>query len=313
MKSILGIVKDNGPLSELVYGANLQPTNYKHFLIINLVLYIANFEKIEKVQFILLNNFKKMSKEAAEKFLDKYDLVVQYSNKNENSEEYISKNKKKFLFIESPIIFRNVSKSLISQKYLRVMAGDHLGIDFIEKYNKDFIRENFEFPFFSKKNKNGKSILLINQMVNDSAVKPINPYNWAINTIKKIREFTNDEIIFRDHPLQKDIYRIENEKILNIKNVYLSSNINIENDLHKSRCCVTFSSGSAIESLFLNIPVIAMDKRSFVYEIVENKIDMIEHLSVPDLKSLKSAISFTHYSISEILDGTCWNNIKKFI
>ena len=94
MKSILGIVKDNGPLSELVYGANLQPTNYKHFLIINLVLYIANFEKIEKVQFILLNNFKKMSKEAAEKFLDKYDLVVQYSNKNENSEEYISKNKK---------------------------------------------------------------------------------------------------------------------------------------------------------------------------------------------------------------------------
>ena len=136
-------------------------------------------------------------------------------------------------------------------------------------------------------------------MVNDSAVKPIN-YNWAINTIKKIREFTNDEIIFRDHPLQKDIYRIENEKILNIKNVYLSSNINIENDLHKSRCCVTFSSGSAIESLFLNIPVIAMDKRSFVYEIVENKIDMIEHLSVPDLKSLKSAISFTHYSISEI-------------
>ena len=31
------------------------------------------------------------------------------------------------------------------------MAGDHLGIDFIEKYNKDFIRENFEFPFSKKK------------------------------------------------------------------------------------------------------------------------------------------------------------------
>ena len=31
MKSILGIVKDIGPLNEMVHGADLKTINYKHF------------------------------------------------------------------------------------------------------------------------------------------------------------------------------------------------------------------------------------------------------------------------------------------
>lgn len=313
MKSVLGIVKENGPLNEMVYGSDLKPINFKHFIVVNLVLNIANSEKIKRVEFILLNNLKKMSNQAVKKFLDQYDLIIQYSNKNENSEEYISKNKNKFIFIESPIIFRYVNKPLISQKYLRVMMGDHLGRDFIKKYNQNIVRKNFEFPIISKKNLNGTSILLINQMVNDSAVKPTNPYSWVLKTIKKIRKYTKDDIIFRDHPLQKDIYKSEIQNIISNDNVYLSNTLNIENDLDKSRCCITFSSGSAVESLFYGVPVIAMDKRSFVYEIVENDIDLIKRLEIPNLEKLKSSLSHTHFSINEILDGTCWNNIKKFL
>ena len=191
------------------------------------------------------------------------------------------------------------------------MSGNHLGNDFIKKYNQNIVRKNFEFPIISKKNNSGTSFLLINQMVNDSAIKPINPYNWALETIKKIRTFSKNDIIFRDHPLQRDIYKLEIQNILENENVYLSNNLNIENDLNKSKCCITFSSGSAVESLFLGVPVIAMDKRSFVYEIVENNINMIEKLQIPNLDKLKSSLSHTHFSVNEILDGTCWNNIKK--
>lgn len=316
MKSILGIVRDNGPPNEMVYGSDLRSFNYRHFVIINLVFNIAYSEKIEKVEFILLNNFNRMSKEAAEKFLDQYDLILQYSNKNENIDDYIVKNKNKFVFVESPIIFRQVNKPLISQKYLRVMTGDYLGKDFIKKYNKDIIRKNFSFPVINKINNNNInkiSILLINQMVNDSAIKPTNPYDWALRTIEEIRKSTEDIIIFRDHPLQKKIYKSEIEKILNNKNVFLSNNVNIENDFTKSKCCITFSSGSAVESLFFGVPVLAMDKRSFVYEIVDNSIDLIEKVQIPNLEKLQSALSFTHFSLSEILDGTCWSNIKKFL
>lgn len=313
MKSILGIVKDIGPLNEMVHGADLKTINYKHFIVVNLVLNIANSEKIKRVEFILLNNLKKMSNQAVKNFLDQYDLIVQYSNKNENSEEYISKNKNRFIFIESPIVYRYVNKPLLSQKYLRVMSGDHLGNNFIKKYNQNFIRKNFEFPVISKKNNNGTSFLLINQMVNDSAIKPTNPYNWALKTIEKIRTFSKNDIIFRDHPLQRNVYKSEIQNILDNEKVYLSNNLDIESDLNKSKCCITFSSGSAVESLFLGVPVIAMDKRSFVYEIVENNIDMMEKLKMPNLDKLKSSLSHTHFSVNEILDGTCWNNIKKIL
>ena len=313
MNSILGIVKEYSRVEETLYTPDLKSFAFKHFCIVNLVVNIAKIESIKKIEFILLNDFKNMTQTVAEKFLDKYDLIVQYSNKYENSQNYISKNKKKFIFIEAPVVFRSVNKSLISQKYLRIMHGDHLGRNYIKKYNRNLVRSNFQFPFFEKKNDKGESILLINQMVNDSAIRPIDPYIWANDVVKEIRKYSDNKIIFRDHPLQKEKYLDEKEKIINNENVYLSDNDKIEDDLLQTKCCVTFSSGSAIECLFAQIPVIATDKRSFVYEIVENKIRNINKLKVPNLSSLKSALSFTHYSLNEILDGTCWRNIKKFI
>ena len=317
MNSILGIVRGIGEVGDTLYCADLKPVFFKDFCIINFVFSIAKIESIKNIKFISFNNFKNMTQEEAEKFLDQYDLVVQYSNKYDNSQNYISKNKERFIFIEAPVIFRNVNKSSISQKYLRIMHGDELGRNFIKKYNRDFIRSDFQFPLFekimNKTEKKGESILLINQIVNDSAIRPVNPYIWANNVVKEIRKYSDNKIIFRDHPLQLKKYLEEREKLINYENLYFSDNDKIEDDLLQTKCCVTFSSGSAIECLFAQIPVIATDNRSFVYEIVENEISNINKLQVPNLSHLKSALSFTHYSLNEILDGTCWKNIKKFI
>ncbi len=313
MKSILGIIKDGAPENDMVYSSDFKPIAFKHFVILNLVLNIAKKEKINKINFIQINNFKKMSNVEVKSFLDQYDLIVQYSNKYENSIDYILNNQNKFIFLESPVVHRDVSKPLISQKYFRVMTGNHLGVDFIKKYNQNKIRYNFDFPNLITKNSNGDSILIINQMVNDSAIYPTHPYEWALETIKEIRKYSNDNIIFRDHPLQKENYKPEVKNILNYTNIYLSENFKIEDDLDNSRCCITFSSGSAIESLLYGVPVVATDKRSFVYEIVENDFGKINNLKIPNLNTLKSSLSFTHYSFNEILDGTCWENIKKFI
>ncbi len=317
MNSILGIVKGYGRVEDALYTPNLKPVFFKDFCVVNLVLNISKIESIKKIEFILLDNFKNMTQDVAESFLDKFELVVQFSNNYENSQNYISKNKERFVFIESPVIFRSVNKSTISQKYLRIMHADHLGRNFIKKYNKNFIRSDFQFPFFekimNKKENNEGFILLVNQMVNDSAISPIDPYIWANKVVKEIRKYSNNKIVFRDHPLQIEKYLDEKKKLINNENLYFSNNDKIEDDLLETKCCVTFSSGSAIECLFAQIPVIATDKRSFVYEIVENEVSNINKLQVPNLNTLKSALSFTHYSLNEILDGTCWRNIKGFI
>lgn len=317
MNSILGIVRGKGEVGDILYGADLKPVYFKDFCTINFVFSIGKIESIKKIRFVSFDNIKNMTQKKLGSFLDQYDLVVQYSNKVENSQNYISKNKERFVFIEAPVIFRNVNKSSISQKYLRIMHGDELGRNFIKKYNRNLIRSDFQFPFFEKKilnkiEKKEGSILLINQMVNDSAIIPVDPYIWANNVVKEIRKYSDNKIIFRDHPIQLKKYLEGRKKLTNFENLYLSENDRIEDDLLQTKCCVTFSSGSAIECLFAQIPVIATDKRSFVYEIVENEIGNINNLKVPNLSSLKSALSFTHYSLNEILDGTCWRNIKKF-
>ena len=312
MQSILGIIKNFGLPGEVVYDTNLNPINFKHFCVLNFVLSISKIENIKNVNFIFSKNFEKLSNEETKNFLDKYDLIVQFSNNYKNSEEYILKNKKKFVFLDSPIIFRQVKKTLLSQKYLRVMAGDSLGNNYIKKYNKNKIRDNFHLPEISKKSKNGDSILLINQMVNDSAVRPLDPYSWAEAAISKIRISSKENIIFRDHPLQRNIYKDKVKNILENENIFLSNKLNIEEEFERTKYCVTLSSGSAIDCLFAGIPTIATDKRSFVYEIVENKIDKIETLNIPNLHTLNSAISFTHFTLTEIIDGTCWKNLKEF-
>ena len=86
---------------------------------------------------------------------DMFDFILNSNNINKKVVN-ISKNKERFVFIEAPVIFRNVNKSAISQKYLRIMHGDELGRNFIKKYNRNLIRSDFQFPFFEKKimNKN---------------------------------------------------------------------------------------------------------------------------------------------------------------
>lgn len=313
MKSILGICKNKAIAEEIIHSSQFEKIAFKDFVILNLVFNIAKKENIKKVNFILINNLEKMDDIEVEHFLDQFGLIVQYSNKYKKNMNYILNNQNKFIFLEAPIVHRDVNRLFISQKYLRVMTGNHLGVNFIKKYNQNQIRYNFDFPNLIHKNKSGDSILIINQMVNDSAIYPINPYKWANEAIKVIRKQSNDRIIFRDHPLQREKNKAEIKNILDNNNIFLSENYKIEGDLDKSRCCITFSSGSAIESLLYGVPVIATDKRSFVYEVVENNLSRINDLKIPDLTSLESSLSFTHYTLNEILDGTCWENIKKFI
>jgi len=313
MQSILGIVKDKADENEIIYSSQFKKIAFKDFVILNLVFNIAKKENIKKIDFILINNLEKMDDIEARYFLDQFDLIIQYSNKYKKNMNYIKNNQNKFIFLEAPVVHRDVSGSSLSQKYLRVMIGNHLGVNFIKKYNQNQIRYNFDFPNLLHKNKSGDSILVVNQMINDSAIYPINPYKWANEAIKIIREHSNDRIMFRDHPLQRESNKAEIKNILDNNNIFLSESYKIEDDLDKSRCCITFSSGSAIESLFYGVPVIATDKRSFVYDIVENNLNNINNLKIPNLTSLKSSLSFTHYTLNEILDGTCWENIKNFI
>ncbi len=84
-----------------------------------------------------------------------------------------------------------------------------------------------------------------------------------INSLKKIIGNTNEKIVFKEHPLIFSRYNYK--KILNnFKNAgFLDNNISSNEIIRKAKFIITINSKSGIESLFLQKPVLALEKNYY--------------------------------------------------
>ena len=70
-----------------------------------------------------------------------------------------------------------------------------------------------------------------------------------------------------------------------------------------------YSSGSCVECLLHGVPVISTDPSSYCYELFSKKledIDNIDDIELPNIESFLSAISNTHFTLEEIVNGDFW-------
>ena len=102
-------------------------------------------------------------------------------------------------------------------------------------------------------------------------------------------------------------------KIVNKYNINLSVNNKIKDDLDLSQVCVTFSSGSAIDSLIEGVPVITTDKRSFAYEVCDNEIKNILNPLTKNRTKLFESLSNIHWEFKEIQNAKAWSFFSSFI
>lgn len=316
-KKVIGLTRTTlktANMHDRIVNSDGRETLFKSFLVSNIVF---NIKKIESCQATILNIEKLFNLEINQiaNLLDQYDLIVLYSTKNKNLLNYIQsiKNKNKFLFIEESIVYRDVYRTTKAQKYIRIKFDTPFGNNFIKKYGKYKIRKNFTEPNIKTKEKFNQHILIVNQLVDDLAVYPTNPYEWALDIVSKIREQTQEKILFRDHPLQDESNKNKFLPLIKNLNVNISDNKDISDDLLNAYLCVTFSSNSCIDSLLGDTPVIACDPRSFIYELAKNDVENIFETKNFDSNPLWIAISNTHYSLPEILSGDFWINLKNFI
>ena len=87
----------------------------------------------------------------------------------------------------------------------------------------------------------------------------------------------------------------------------------INEDLYNVFVCITFSSGSAVDSLIEGVPTIAIDKRSFAYEICENNISNLLKVINRDRTQLFCALVNIHWSLNEIKNGEVANYFLRLI
>jgi len=130
---------------------------------------------------------------------------------------------------------------------------------------------------------------------------------------KKIKLKTNRKIIIHEHPLQLKGNHERLIKILFVNkfdNCFISQNLKLFGDLKNAYTCLTFSSGSIVESIISGVPSYAEDDCSCGFEIANQSLSLTNKLNHSDKLNFLSALFNTHWNLNEISNGLCWNYFK---
>jgi len=309
---VLSIIRREGNLDDArEFNGKLYP--FKSYLVLIFSKYLS--ENGYKITYVFEDEFKKNNRMNDINFFLSFDIIIQYSLKNKIINDNKEKITARLIIIETPVLERLLNKPLKNQKFFRVMLDTHLGNNVIEKYKNNELIRGFLLPKLEKYKKFGDHILLVNQIVGDSAVVPHHPVKWIYEKIINIRKYSDKKIIIREHPLQLPEDKNLLKKILIEKNsnYFVSENKNIDDDLENAACCVTLSSSASIDSLIKGIPIFVDDPRSFAYEIANLDIQNINNPVNKEREILFKSIANTHWSLEEIKNGKCWFFLKKIL
>jgi hypothetical protein len=309
---ILSIIRRTGNLDDAKeFNGKLYP--FKSYLVLIFSKYLS--DNGHKVTYIFEDEFKKENKINGANFFLCFDLIIQYSLKNEIINENREKISARLIILETPVLKRLINEPLKNQKFFRVMLDTHLGNNIIKKYqNNELVRDSL-LPKLEKYKEFGEHILLVNQIVGDTAVVPYHPVKWIYEKIINLRKYSDKKIIIREHPLQLQEHKDLLKKILiEINtNCFMSEKKDIDDDLENAAACVTLSSSASIDALIKGIPIFVEDQRSFAYEIANLNIKNINNPINKDREALFKSIVNIHWSVEEIKNGKCWFFLKKIL
>ena len=164
----------------------------------------------------------------------------------------------------------------------------------------------------------GNHILLCLQRHGGWSMGEKSTVDWALETIKLIREHSDRPITVRGHPGDKQSDRqvkdiIEKCRRKNIKRVMASSYNNLTDDLRHCWAAVNHNSSPTVGAAIEGIPVFVTDPtRSQVRDIANTDFSRIENPNMPDRQSWIQRISQFHWSHSELQNGQCWQHMKQW-
>ena len=156
----------------------------------------------------------------------------------------------------------------------------------------------------------------------------ISYYDWMLDQIRVIREYSDRDIVIRPHPrnlerglryTRKALCKMQLEGI-DTSNITVSENLTsggnqggegLAADLADAYCVVTYNSLSGIEAVEEGIPVFALDGGSMVHPIAHHDLSEIEDLRYDiDLSEWQNRIAYTMWNKEDVETGKCWAHLK---
>lgn len=159
----------------------------------------------------------------------------------------------------------------------------------------------------------GQHILICLQRHGGWSMRGLSTIDWLNQTILKIKKYSNRPIVVRTHPGDK---KIKSLLMINHKNVKLSTNELLINDLNDAWATVVYNSSPSVASLIEGIPTFLTDpspEHSQTYGIANTDLSLIENPILNERKNWIEKISMCHWNFDELKSGEAWQFFKKYI
>ncbi len=230
-----------------------------------------------------------------------------------------------FICIETPLLNRSVHEQ--NTQYRLGVNGflNNSGIftDTRADYPSDRL-ENLNISWQGWKNNPDGYILVMLQLPGDASLRGQNIYEWAFHTVQAIRNHTDKKIVIRTHPLAplrtgEEFYdfffRLHKEKILNVT-VSDSKEKTLAQDLNGAYCSVSYTSGSAIDSILHGVPVIATDPGNFAYEISSRypeEVLNVRRSTNEQVHHWLKKLAYHQWGVEEMYNGKAWEYLYPIV
>lgn len=162
--------------------------------------------------------------------------------------------------------------------------------------------------------KNGKNILICCQRDGGWSMDGKKVLSWLIETIGRIKMYTDRKIVVRFHPNDKNSLQHKNHlKSLRLDKVAVSENKNILDDFKKAHAVVNYNSSPAVAAAIEGIPVFVLDAQNSQAKDIAN-IDLanLENPILPDRELWIQRMAQIHWSLDELKDGTAWKHLRNW-
>ena len=157
----------------------------------------------------------------------------------------------------------------------------------------------------------GNHILVCLQRNGGWSMRGYNSVQWANDTIATLREITDRPIIVRGHPGDKKTRYFPQHK-----DVFLSSNPSILQDLQGAWATVLYNSSPSVVSAIEGVPVFLTDpqpEHSQSHEVSNTKIKRINDPKLFDREEWVQKLAMCHWNFEELASGEAWRHFRRYL
>jgi hypothetical protein len=160
----------------------------------------------------------------------------------------------------------------------------------------------------------GENILICLQRNGGWSMQGLSTVEWLNKTIEQIRVYSRKRhIVVRGHPGDKKTLQ---SLIINHKNVSISKNDKLVDDLRHAWATIVYNSSPSVASIIEGVPAFLTDPRpenSQAHAVSNIGLERLEDPLLPDRQQWIEKLSMCHWSFDELRSGEAWRFFRQYI